>query len=105
MVRSLRKYLMLPALAVAAGTAGGQTHNMSAMMSKDELTSFAKVQVAITQAHDSADLQFAQARNKKPEAQEQLQAKLRTEVAAILQKNGLTDADYQKKIFVISTDS
>jgi hypothetical protein len=61
--------------------------------------------VAITQAHDSADLQFAQSRNTKPEAQEQLQVKLRTEVASILQKNGLTDADYQKKIFVISTDS
>jgi hypothetical protein len=106
MVRSLRKFLILPAFVVAAaGTVGAQTHNMSAMMTKDELTSFAKVQVAITQAHDSADLQFAQARNKKPEAQEQLQDKLRTEVAAILQKNGLTDADYQKKIFVISTDS
>ena len=110
MGRLLGRYLISSSLlAVMTGAALAQApaHSMSAMgaMGKDELTAFAKVQVAITQAHDSADLQFAQARNTKAEAQEQLQVKLRTQVADILQKNGLTDADYQKKIFTISTDS
>src|ERR1700712_2415493 len=107
MGRSFRSYTILPSLlaVTVAASAGAQAHSMSSMMSKEELTSFAKVQVAITMAHDSADIQFAQARNKKAEAMEGVQTKLRTDIASILQKNGLTDADYQKKIFVISTDS
>jgi len=45
----------------------------SLTMSKDEITAFAKVQVAISAAHDSAAGPLAAARNKKDNVQTQLQ--------------------------------
>jgi hypothetical protein len=73
-------------------------------MSKDEITAFAKVQVAISQVHDSADAQLAAARNKKDNVQLQLQEKLRTQIAEILHHNGMTEEEYQRKTFIVSTD-
>jgi hypothetical protein len=73
-------------------------------MSKDELTAFAKVQVAIGVAHDSADAKLAQARNKKEVVQSDLQEKLRTQIDEILHHAGMTEADYQRKTFIVSTD-
>ncbi len=73
-------------------------------MSKDEITAFAKVQVAISAAHDSADAQLAAARNKKDNVQTQLQEKLRTQIADILHHNGMTEDEYKRKTFIVSTD-
>ena len=73
-------------------------------MSKDEITAFAKVQVAISQPHDSADAQLAAARNKKDNVQTQLQEKLRTQIADILHHNGMTEDEYKRKTFIVSTD-
>jgi hypothetical protein len=73
-------------------------------MSHEELMTFAKAHVAIGVAHDSTDAQLAQTRNKKPEVQEQLQAQLHSQVAAILKQNGLTEADYEHKIYLVSVD-
>src|SRR5690349_18204789 len=75
-----------------------------AAMSHEELMTFAKAHVAIGVAHDSTDAQLAQTRNKKPEVQEQLQAQLHSQVAAILKQNGLTEADYEHKIYLVSVD-
>src|SRR5438477_11750 len=57
--------------------AGAQTPPASQMsqmshaapMGRDEIAAFAKVQVAISQAHDSIDAQLAQSRNKTAQAQ------------------------------------
>ena len=76
----------------------------SLTMSKDEITAFAKVQVAISAAHDSADAQLAAARNKKDNVQAQLQEKLRTQIADILHHNGMTEDEYKRKTFIVSTD-
>ncbi len=76
----------------------------SLTMSKDEITAFAKVQVAISAAHDSADAQLAAARNKKDNVQTQLQEKLRTQIADILHHNGMTEDEYKRKTFIVSTD-
>jgi len=73
-------------------------------MGKDEITSFAKVQVAISQAHDSIDAQLAASRNKKEEVQTQLQQKLRTQIADILHHSGMTEEEYRKKTYLVSTD-
>lgn len=73
-------------------------------MSHEELMTFVKAHVAIGVAHDSMDSQLAQTRNKKPEVQEQLQGQLRTQVATILKQNGLTEADYEHKIYLVSVD-
>jgi hypothetical protein len=74
-------------------------------LTKDEIALLAKVQVAIDMAHDSMDVQFAMVGNKKPEVQEALKQKLRTQVAAILEKNGMTEAQYKRQTFIVSTDT
>jgi hypothetical protein len=74
-------------------------------LDKDQIALLAKVQVEIDVAHDSTDLQLAMVGNKKPEVQDALKAKLRTQVAAILKKNGLTEAQYKHETFLVSTDT
>jgi len=76
----------------------------SLTMSKDEITAFAKVQVAISAVHDSADAQLAASRNKKDNVQTQLQEKLRTQIADILHHSGMTEDEYKRKTFIVSTD-
>lgn len=74
-------------------------------LGKDEIATLAKVQVAIDIAHDSTDLQLAMVGNKKPEAQEALKAKLRAQVAEILHHGGLTEEQYKRETFIVSTDT
>jgi len=74
-------------------------------LDKDQIALLAKVSVAIDVAHDSTDLQLAMVGNKKPEVQEALKAKLRAQVADILTKNGLTEAQYKHETFLVSTDT
>jgi hypothetical protein len=74
-----------------------------ATLSKDEIAALAKVQVAISVVHDSVNAELAQARNKKAENQAALHDKMVKEVAEVLQKNGMTEADYEKKTFIVST--
>jgi hypothetical protein len=73
-------------------------------LSKDELTALAKVQLAIMAAHDSIGVQMSLPGNKKAQVQEELQDKVRTQVAGILQRAGMTEHDYQAKTFIVSTD-
>ena len=77
----------------------------AAQLGDDEIARLAKVSVAIDVAHDSTDLQLAMVGNKKPEVQEALKAKLRTQVADILSKNGMTEAQYKHETFLVSTDT
>lgn len=74
-------------------------------LSDDEISRLAKVSVAIDVAHDSTDLQLAMVGNKKPEVQEALKAKLRTQVAEIITKSGMTEAQYKHETFLVSTDT
>lgn len=75
-----------------------------ASMGKEEITAFAKVQVAIGAAHDSIDAQLAAARNKTGQAQTQLQEKLRAQIAEILHHNGMSEEDYRRKTYAVSTN-
>ena len=74
-------------------------------LTNDEIARLAKVSVAIDVAHDSTDLQLAMVGNKKPEVQEALKAKLRSEVTGILTKSGMTEAQYKHETFLVSTDT
>ncbi len=82
--------------APAAGVAG---------MTRDELTAFAKLDVAISLARDSAQFQLALARNKTPATQQQLRDKLSAQIADMIRRAGTTDAEYQRKTYVVSSDS
>jgi len=72
-------------------------------MSRDEIAALAKVQIAISAVHDSVNAEMAQARNKKAENQTALHDKMISEVAEVLKKNGMSEADYEKKTFIVST--
>lgn len=74
-------------------------------LSRDAIAKLAKVQVLIGAAKDSIDAQLAQARNKKEESLDQLRDVMVKEVEAILAANGLTDAEYRRQTFVVSTDN
>jgi len=74
-------------------------------LSRDDIASLAKVQVAITVAHDSIDARLSKAGNKKPKNQRELQDSLRAEVEMILHHGGLSEAEYQRRTYLVSTDS
>jgi hypothetical protein len=76
----------------------------AAAMSRDEIAAFAKLNIAIGQVRDSIQRQLAQPGNKKPEAQKDLQEKLRTDIAEVLHHAGTTAEDYERKTYVVSTD-
>jgi len=73
-------------------------------MPRDELVTFAKVQVAISTARDSTQAQLAQAGNKKGETLVLLREKLQTRIQEILHHSGMTEADYERKTYIVSTD-
>ena len=63
------------------------------------------MQVAIVAARDSINVQRAKSGNKTAQAQDRLQDKLREQVAEILRLGGLTDAEYQRRTYVVSSDT
>jgi hypothetical protein len=85
-----------PAAAPAAGTAG---------MTRDELTAFAKLEIAISVARDSAQFQLSLARNKTPALQQQLRDKLAAQIAELIRSAGTTEAEYQRKTYLVATNA
>ena len=74
-------------------------------LSREEIAAFARAQVAIVAARDSMNVKRAKHANKTVQAQEQLHSQFRAEVADILKHVGLTDVEYQRRTFLVSTDS
>jgi len=72
-------------------------------LSRDEIAALAKVEVAIGVVHDSVNAEMAMARNKKAENQAALHTKMVEQVAEVLKKNGMSEADYERKTFIVST--
>jgi hypothetical protein len=103
--------LSVLALFFAGTMAGAQQqashsgHHPGPQLSRDDIAALARVQVAIIAARDSVNVQRARPGNKTMQAQQALQEKLRTEVQEMLKHVGLTDAEYQRRTFVISTDT
>ncbi|MGE5733358.1 MAG: DUF4168 domain-containing protein, partial [Gemmatimonas sp.] len=77
----------------------------AAPLPREEITAFAKVHLAVGQARDSIQLQLAQPGNKKPETQRQLQDKLRAQIAEILHHAGMTEQEFDRKTYLVSTDA
>src|SRR6185295_19673504 len=73
-------------------------------MGREEIAALVKVQVAIAMARDSAQAQLAKVANKKPEVQQQLREKLHAEIEEILHHSGMTDEEFQRKTYLVSSD-
>jgi hypothetical protein len=89
--------------AFAQGTPA-PTQQASTVLSKEQIAAFAKLQVEVSKAQDSAQAQLAQPRNKTAQMQEQLREKLRTQVAEILHHANMTDVEFRRRTFLVSTD-
>jgi hypothetical protein len=90
---------------VAVAPMPARAQSSAPPLGKEDVALLAKVQVAIDVAHDSMDLQLAMVGNKKPEVQEALKSKLRTQITEILHHNGLTEEQYKRETFAVGTDS
>jgi hypothetical protein len=82
----------------------GMDHSAPAM-SRTDVESFTKVQVEIGAVRDTIQAKLAMTRNKKDEIQAALRDTLATQVDSILKVNGLSEADYHKKLFYVSTNA
>ena len=100
-MRTVRNFILLITFASASLAAAQQP---SPGLSRDEIAALARLQVAINTAHDSANVQLAKAGNKTPQAQLALREKLDAQIAEILHHAGVTDADFRRKSFILSTD-
>jgi hypothetical protein len=92
------------ALVCAATAAAQQPAGAPASLARDEIAQLALVQIAITTAHDSIDARLAKAGNKKDKVQTQLQDTLRAQIEEILHHGGLTDAEFRRRTYIVSTD-
>lgn len=94
----------LVSAAVACALAFPAAAQAQSKLSPDEVRSFAAVHAAILVVQDSVDRELSMQKNKKDETQQELRDKMRTQIAAILKKNSLSDSAYQRRRFLISTD-
>jgi len=74
-------------------------------LSAAEISSMVKITLAIDALRDSADVQMSMVGNKKDEVLKSIRAQLRSQIEAVYKANGTTEADYNKKTFVLSTNS
>ncbi len=75
------------------------------VLSREEIAMFARAEVAIVAARDSMNVQRSKHANKTAQMQEQLNKQFLAQVADILKHVGLTDVEYQRRTFLVSSDS
>jgi hypothetical protein len=75
------------------------------LISTPEILTLVKTKATIAKMQDSMDIELAKPANKKDETHAALRASMQRQSAATLQKNGLTQATYDKQMFTVSIDS
>ena len=96
----------LPAVAIAICLGAPlKAQQQAGSPSRDELATLAKAQLAITAAHDSSNKELSKAGNKTDKAQAELKEKFQARVAEILHHSGMTEAQYRRGTFLISSDT
>jgi hypothetical protein len=74
-------------------------------LTRDDIGVLARAQVAINALRDSVNARLAKPANKTAKAQQQLQDTLRAQIATVLHHGGLTDAEYRRRTFMVSSDT
>ncbi|MFO0094864.1 MAG: hypothetical protein ACK54K_11235 [Gemmatimonadaceae bacterium] len=89
------------------GTTSGATSasQPAAKLTAAEIRTLAETHVAVSVVNDSADARAAQSKNKTRDAQLELAHQKRTLVANAIKAKGLTEAEYQRQRFLVSTDA
>jgi hypothetical protein len=106
--------VVVPSFLVAALIAAPSLHAQSASQSGSPtssatvptalIDSLARIDVAISHVRDSAQFAFSRAANKKIETLAELHQKYAAEIARVLKEGGMSEAEYHKKIFLVSTN-
>lgn len=96
--------LWLPALGHAQSTSGSAAAP-SRLPSLAEVRQLAEMHLTLSAVHDSADARAAQAKNKTPDAQLELAKQKREAVSRVIKERGLTDEDYQRLRFLVSSNA
>ena len=78
---------------------------LASKLSYDEIVSIARVHVAVIATRDSINVQLAKAGNKTNMAQRAYQDTLRAKIAAIYQSGGVSESEYGRRSFIVSTDT
>ncbi|MEX2178487.1 MAG: hypothetical protein WD801_07235 [Gemmatimonadaceae bacterium] len=89
----------------AATVAAQQQQGGGNPLRVDDVATYARVHVAIVAARDSANARLARPANKTAKAQREHQDSLRAQIAEILHHGGMTDAEYQRRTFLVSSDT
>lgn len=106
LVRDARTVFALSLFAVLGATPClGQGTPRTPVSTRDDIVAFATVSVSVAQLRDSIQKQLAMPRNKTPQAQAQLREQLATGIEEVLHHAGMSDAEYSRKTYLVSTDS
>lgn len=119
LVRHLRSTAVLAALAAApcaaqapaapAAPAAAAAHAAHAeappALRAEDAAALARLTVAIAQVRDSTQKQLSHVRNKTPEAQHRLREQAAAQVAALLKGAGMTEVEYRRRTYQVSTDA
>lgn len=93
----------IPAATHAQSSTG--TGGASSPPSATDVRLLAEMHVTLSAVHDSADARAAQAKNKTPDAQAELAKLKREAIAKVIKDKGLTDEQYQRLRYVVSTNA
>jgi hypothetical protein len=91
--------------ATAVGAQQQHAGHATAALTREEVAAVARAHVAITAARDSNNVLRAKSGNKTEQAQQQLYNQLRAQIDDILRHVGLTDTEYQRRSFLVSSDT
>ena len=91
--------------ATHAQSSTGSGGTSSAAPTAAEVRLLAEMHVTLGAVHDSADARAAQAKNKTPDAQAELAKQKRDAIAKVIMDKGLTDEQYQRLRYVVSTNA
>ncbi|HEY4217956.1 MAG TPA: hypothetical protein VGM67_12515 [Gemmatimonadaceae bacterium] len=97
--------LALPVGAQAPAQQATPAKAQASPMSQAEINNMVKINLAIDNLRDSADVQMSMIGNKKDEVLKTIRAQLQSSVAGVYKANGTTEADYNKKTYVLSSNA
>lgn len=100
----MSRSLIIAAFVASAASSLHAQAQAAPPLSRADLEAFAKVYIAVSQVRDSINLLLAQSRNKTKDMQQQLQTALGAKIAEILHHNGVTEAEYQRKTYLLSSE-
>jgi hypothetical protein len=102
--RGLGFFLFALLISVPAAAQTPDSTAPAPALSRDAIAAYAKTYVAVSAARDAVHLELAQARNKTPDAQTQLQQKLREQIAQVLKDNALTEEEYRRLTTIVASN-